>query len=210
VREQCRGRKPLIIDEFGLGSLENMRALMETIRETGIVGGLLWSIRSHRRDGGWYYHNEGGTPVNSFHVPGFATGQGWDEIPLLGLLREQAYAIRGIPVPPVQPPSPAPVLLPLGKGLTWRGSAGARFYVLERASGPGGPWTQVAGDLIDSTVTDVKAYERGFEEAVRAGDELYHDGSLPAGTTVHYRLKAVNEAGASAYSPVLSFTPVQP
>ncbi len=109
-----QGKKPLMIDEFGLGSTENLRALMKTIRETKIVGGLLWSIRGHRRDGGWYYHNEGGTPVNSFHVPGFSNGFTYDESRLLDLLRKEAYAIRGIPVPPIEKPSVKPVLFVKG------------------------------------------------------------------------------------------------
>ena len=87
---QCKGKKPLIIDEFGLGSTENLRELMKTIRESNIAGGLMWSIRSHRRDGGWYYHNEGGTPVSSFHIPGFSAGFGNDEIKILELLRKEA------------------------------------------------------------------------------------------------------------------------
>jgi len=210
LREQCRGRKPLMIDEFGLGSLENIQSLMVTIRETGIVGGLLWSIRSHRRDGGWYYHNEGGTTVNSFHVPGFSAGKAYDEVPMLGLLRKEAYAIRGLPVPPALPPAPAPVLLPLGGGLSWRGSAGASTYLLERASSPTGPWVVLAHDLVDSVITDVKSYERTFEDAGRAGAELYRDASAPAGVTSYYRLKALNEAGESSYSPVLALPSVQP
>ena len=51
-REECKGKKPLVVDEFGLASPDNVNALMDTIREDGISGGLMWSIRSHRRDGG--------------------------------------------------------------------------------------------------------------------------------------------------------------
>ena len=78
-REECKGKKALVVDEFGLGSTENLTSLMDTICNSGISGGLLWSIRSHGRDGGWYYHNEGGTKVNSFHVPGYADGFHYDE-----------------------------------------------------------------------------------------------------------------------------------
>ena len=88
---------------------------MEVIRtDESIVGGLLWSIRSHRRDGGWYYHNEGGTPVNSFHVPGFASGFEYEETRLLDLLRAEAYHIRGEGNSGFQKPSPAPVLIKKG------------------------------------------------------------------------------------------------
>jgi mannan endo-1,4-beta-mannosidase len=95
AREQCRGRKPLMIDEFGLGSFENVVELMDTMIEEDLVGGLMWSIRSHRRDGGWYYHNEGGTPVNSFHFPGFANGYTFEETRFMEALRERAFRNPG-------------------------------------------------------------------------------------------------------------------
>lgn len=204
LREQCRGRKPLMIDEFGLGSVENQRELMRTIREEGIVGGLMWSIRSHRRDGGWYYHNEGGTPVNSFHVPGFSVGFAYEETRLLDLLRAEAYAIRGLPVPPVAKPSPAPVLLRLGDGFTWRGSTGASSYVLERSDTANGPWTVIARDLADSVIADAKSYEANFDASPRTTAVLHVDETAPAGRTLHYRIKGVNLGGETDYSPVLT------
>lgn len=178
-RAETRGRKPLIIDEFGLGSLETIGQLMRTIREDGIVGGLLWGIRGHRRDGGFFCHNEGGTPVNSYHWPGFATGHGYHERRILDLLRTQAYAIRGEALPPLPKPSPAPVLRRAGPGFTWRGSTGASSYTLERAAAANGPWQSLAAGLEDSVIADVRAYE---EQKVSAPDVLYVDESAPAGT----------------------------
>lgn len=201
-RAQCRGRKPLIIDEFGLGSVETQRALMRTIREEGIVGGLMWSIRSHRRDGGWYYHNEGGTPVNSFHVPGFTAGFAYGETRLLDLLRSEAYAIRGLQVPPITKPSPAPILFRAGDGFTWRGSTGASSYVLERAESVAGPWLVIARDLEDSVVADAKTYENSFSSSPQPPLALYHDEAAPAGKSLYYRLKGLNRAGETDYSPV--------
>ena len=202
ARAECRGRKPLIIDEFGLGSVENQRALMREIRETGIAGGLMWSIRGHRRDGGWYYHNEGGTPVNSFHVPGFAAGFAYQETRILDLLRTEAYAIRGEPVPPLAAPAPAPVLFRSRDGLTWRGSTGASSYVLERAESATGPWTPIARDLADSVVADARSFESSPAAAFPV--TLYTDETAPAGRPHFYRIKGVNLAGETDYSPVLS------
>lgn len=200
-REMCKGKKPLIVDEFGLGGTENLRELMKTIREENIVGGLMWSIRSHRRDGGWYYHNEGGTPVNSFHVPGFAVGFTYEETRLLDLLRSEAYAIRNLPVPAVQKPSPAPILYAQGAGLTWRGSTGASTYTLERADTKKGPWKVIAIDLVDSVIADVV----NFEPTDLASEPLvlYYDENKIQGKTYFYRLKGVNIAGETEYSPVL-------
>lgn len=197
-RALCKGKKPLMVDEFGLGSYENQKALMETIRTEGIVGGLMWSIRSHRRDGGWYYHNEGGTPVNSFHVPGFAAGYAYEETRLLDLLRKEAYAIRGMVVPPAEKPTPAPVLMAKGAGFTWRGSTGAASYTMERATQPAGPWEVIAVGLEDSVIADVKTFEPSQEASEAL--VLYHDELRPRDQTCYYRIKGVNVAGATDYS----------
>jgi hypothetical protein len=202
-RAECRGKKPLIIDEFGLGSFETIRQLMQTIREDGLTGGLLWGIRGHRRDGGFYYHNEGGTPVNSYHWPGFATGRGYDERPMLDLLRAEAYAIRGEALPPLPKPSPAPVLLRAGAGFTWRGSTGASSYTIERAGAVDGPWHCLASGLADSVVADVAAYESGKDPAPVV---LFFDEKAPVGARLFYRVKAVNAAGETGYSNVVEST----
>lgn len=206
-REALRGLKPLVVDELGLASYANLRALLEAIRETGIAGGLLWGIRGHRRDGGWYYHNEGGTPVNSYHPPGFPAGHAYEERRTLDLLRREAWAIRGRPVPPVEKPTGTPELLPLAEGFTWRGCAGASAYRLERAPKADGPWEVVATGLHDSVIADVKALEAAGASAPTV---LWHDERAAPGETWFYRLQAYNEAGTTPYSPVLARTAPPP
>lgn len=203
-KDQTRGRKPLVVDEFGLGSTDNLRSLMETIRTEDISGGLLWSIRSHRRDGGWYYHNEGGTPVNSFHVPGFAVGAAYEETRLLDLLKSEAYGIGGIAAKPVSKPSPEPVLMRHADGFTWRGSTGAASYTIERSETRNGPFKVIAVGLQDAIVADVAS----FESSDKAAEPLvlYYDESAVKGQTYFYRIKAINLAGESPYSPVLQVT----
>jgi len=200
-RQECKGKKPLIVDEFGLGSTENLRELMKTIREEGIVGGLMWSIRGHRRDGGWYYHNEGGTPVNSFHYPGFAVGFDYEETRLLDLLRTEAYLIRGIPVPATLLPYPAPVLMKKGNGFTWRGSTGSAYYTIERSETTDGRWEILATGLHDSIIQDVK----NFENTPRSSEALilFYDESKVRGKTYYYRIKGLNTAGETDYSNIL-------
>ena len=201
-RNLCKGKKALIVDEFGLGATENLRSLMNTIRDDGIVGGLMWSIRCHRRDGGWYYHSETGTAFNSFHVPGFAAGFAFDETRLLDLLRSEAYLIRNQEPPPLALPSPAPVLIQQGDGFAWRGSTGAASYTLERAENQDGPWTVLAVSLQDSVIADVAEFE-GTPSAAQAL-RLYTDESRRPGNHSFYRLKALNAAGETGYSNVLS------
>jgi len=201
---ECRGKKPLIVDEFGLGTVPNLRVLMRTIREEGIVGGLLWSLRVHRRDGGFYYHNEGGTPINSFHFPGFGAGHDYQETQLLDLVRAEAFAIRGLTPPPLTPPTPAPILFRSRGGFTWRGSTGASHYAMERATSAAGPWTVVADALPDSVISNVKDFEAsGDSQPV----PLWFDEFLLVGQTYFYRVRGFNAAGVTDYSPVLRVGP---
>ena len=202
-RLQCKGKKPLIIDEFGLGNTENLRSLMKTIREENIAGGLMWSIRSHRRDGGWYYHSEGEANVNSFHVPGFSDGYKYEETRLLDLLRTEAYQIRGLAIPEVKKPDYSPVLLLNGKGFTWRGSTGAAYYIMERAESINGPWKIIASGLEDSVISDVLNFE-GTPEASQPLT-LYYDETRESGKTYYYRLKGENTGGSSGYSNILKY-----
>jgi hypothetical protein len=177
---------------------------MKTIREEGMVGGLLWSLRCHRRDGGFMVHNEGGTPINSYHFAGFGSGQEYQETQLLDLVRTEAFAIRGLPVPPPTPPAPAPVLFRAHGGFTWRGATGARFYAIERSLHPDGPWEVRATGLQDSVVAHAKELEESGDPTPVA---LWFDEDAVAGSIYYYRIRGFNAAGASEYSPVFSCPP---
>lgn len=200
-RRECKGRKALVVDEFGLASFDNIQSLVNEIIEDGISGGLMWSVRSHRRDGGWYYHNEGGTNVNSFHVPGFAVGFAFNETKLLDFMRCQAFRMRGQNLPPSLPPSSAPILMARTDGFTWRGATGAATYTIERAENPDGPWAVLAVGLQDSVIADVASFEG--TPAASQPLTLYSDESRVPGRKYYYRIKGVNAAGESAYSNVL-------
>ena len=105
----------------------------------------------------------------------------------MGLMRREAFAIRGLPVSEVPAPAP-PVLLPVtGAGaICWQGSVGATSYVVERAPKKSGPW-RVAGDGIDESFTQ---YRPEFsDEAVGKG-------------TWCYRVCARNGTGVSSPSNV--------
>jgi mannan endo-1,4-beta-mannosidase len=201
VWSEAAGYKPVIIDEFGMDGERNLEALMDAIKESGISGGLLWSIRSHRRDGGFYYHNEAGTRWNSYHWPGFSAGESYDEIPLLMSVRRNAYAIRRLSPPPLPAPTDAPVLFPVqppGK-LRWRGCTGASGYDIARALEPDGPWTVIAKNVPDVVITNVIAFENSQGNGPR--DFYGDDASLP-NQNYYYRLRGRNNLGVTAWSNV--------
>ena len=127
-----------------------MLEVIDTIIAEGISGGLIWSLRFHTRDGGFYWHHEpsGGDLFKAYHWPGFPSGSAYDEQNFLALVRDKAYAIRGEPMPPLPVPA-APTLLEVTSGgmITWQGSAGASRYDIERTDSPAGRWQVVGKDI---------------------------------------------------------------
>jgi mannan endo-1,4-beta-mannosidase len=185
------GRKPYVIGEFGFVSTPAIARILDTIVASRIAGALVWSLRSHRREGGFYWHSEpfGGGVYKAYHWPGFASGEPYDERGLLALMRDRAYAIRGEPAPPVEAATTA-LLLPIDDPahISWQGSVGAASYAVERASAANGPWTTLA---------------EGIDDADTQYRPLFVDTSAPVGTTVFYRVRARNSAGLSAFSNVV-------
>jgi hypothetical protein len=198
---KLKGQRPLLIGEFGpyidgkmftqanvVGRLREFLDYCES--EPAIPGALLWSMYFHHQEGGFYWHQIMTYPaVWSYHWPGFASAEAQREQGIMAAMRESAYRIQGLPLPPLPVPD-APELLPIGATplLTWRGSAGASGYDIERAAAPAGPWTLVAGNVCDADV----AYR-----------PLYSDTTAPVGQSCYYRVAARNAAGASRPSNVV-------
>jgi hypothetical protein len=188
--ELVKGKKPYIEGEFGFVSTAEMEETMQTIMETGMSGGLLWSLRFRNRDGGFYWHGEpglGGYKYKGFHWPGSSLNAAYDELHLMALVRSNAFAIRGLPLPPIPVPA-SPHLLPVldAAAISWQGSVGAASYTVERAPAAGGPWT-VAGDGIDESFVQYRP--------------LFADESVPGGDWF-YRVLAKNAAGSSEPSNI--------
>ncbi len=186
----ARGKKPYIIGEFGFASTPQMAATLQTICDSGITGGMLWSLRFRDRDGGFYWHSEphGASLYKAFHWPGSALGSPYDEIELMDLVRSNAYAIRGLPVPPVPVPAP-PKLLPISDAaaISWQGSVGASGYQVERAAARDGDW-QVIATNVDEAFTQYRPQ--------------FSDETAPAGHW-YYRVRAQNTSGVSEPSNVV-------
>jgi len=192
---KAKGKKPYVVGEFGFVSTAQMADAMKTIMDNGMSGGLLWSLRFHDRDGGFYWHSEpdGGDLYKAFHWPGSPVGAGYDEISLMALVRSNAYKIRGLTAPSIPAPAP-PILLPITDpgAISWQGSVGAASYTVERAAEPSGPW-KVVGNGIDES--SVQYYP------------LFADESVPPGEWF-YRVLAKNQSGVSKPSNVVGPVPV--
>lgn len=184
------GKKPYIVGEFGFFDTATMLSAMQAIMDSPVSGGLLWSLRFRNRDGGFYWHSEpdGGNRYKAFHWPGSPIGDPYDEISLLETVRSNAFAIRGLPVPPITIAAP-PKLLPITDpaAIAWQGSVGATYYQVERAPAESGPWQIVASDV---------------DEAFAQYRPDFSDENVPSGKW-YYRVRAKNSAGLSEPSNVV-------
>lgn len=194
---RARGKKPYHVGEFGFLPTGSLMAVIDTVMARGLTGAMLWSIRCHNRDGGFYWHHEpaGGDLFKAYHWPGFAIGEPYDERRLLYLLRERAYRIRGLlmipgqTAPPLPQPSP-PHLLKVSEGglLTWRGSTGADDYQIERSYLTPEHWQVIATGVSDAQVQ----YH-----------PLYSDETAYPLYSYFYRIVARNGSGVSEPSNVV-------
>ncbi|NLS96743.1 MAG: hypothetical protein GXX96_31805 [Planctomycetaceae bacterium] len=198
---KLKGERPLYIGEFGPyidgkmfthdNVVDRLQEFLDFVQaEPEISGALIWSMYFHHQDGGFYWHQIMTYPaVWSYHWPGFPSADAQREQGIMKAMREAAFKIQGLPVPPVPVPD-APVLLPIGGVplLTWRGSAGASGYDIQRAPAADGPWATLAENVCDGDI----AYR-----------PLFSDTTARAGQTCFYRVIARNESGPSAPSNVV-------
>ena len=199
--EQIQGQRPFFVGEFGpyidnkVLTRENVEEQLKTflnicVETPGVSGALLWSMYFHHRNGGYYWHQIFTYPsVWSYHFPGFASADAQAEVGIMREMREAAFRIQGVAVPQADAPD-APEVLPFKDVplFSWRGSAGAEGYDIERASGRDGPWQVLAENASDAEV----AYR-----------PLFSDETAKAGEVWFYRVTARNAGGKSPPSNVV-------
>ncbi len=186
------GKKPYILGELGFESTTAHKNVYDyIISEKQIAGALNWSIRSHREEGGFYWHSEpvGHDLYKAYHWPGFPSGYNYDETGLLNLMREKAYEISGEPLPALKAPK-APKLLPIENAyeISWQGSVGASGYNIERSESENGPWNVIAQNVSDAAVQYVA---------------LFNDKTVEIGKSYYYRVEAINSTGISPKSNII-------
>lgn len=189
-RERSKGKKAFIVGEFGHEDPTVNVNLLKEIIKNGSTGAMLWSLRYHNKDGGFYFQGDP-EDCNASHA------YFWPESPIraggaaeikMNALRECAYAIAGKPIPTIPTPT-APILLPISSvtDIRWRGSVGATSYILERSTTENGPWEVVEDHIVEYTVPFIP----------------YSD-TPPSAGLYYYRMRAVNLSGQSEPSNIES------
>lgn len=186
-RKEIGGKKVYIVGEFGFIPPAEIEKVLDTVIAEGLSGAMIWSLRFHNRDGGFYWHSEpaSNSLYNPYHYPGFPSGAGWNETATLKVMRAKAFKIRDIAEPSMEIPKP-PTLLRVSSGhISWQGSVGASLYDVERATQPNGPWSVAGKDIDDTWIR----YRPLFSDPGTVSDPRYF-----------YRVRAKNVAGSSAPS----------
>jgi hypothetical protein len=222
---QTKGKKPYFVGEFGFVETPHIAAAIQAVIDDGISGALLWSLRMHRREGGFYWHMEVGTGRNiykAFHWPGFSSGDRYDERVVMRLMREKAHEIRGIELPPLEVPPP-PKLLPIERvsAISWQGSAGAESYNVWRAE-EGGMDDPVrrrsstvygargtSTDKIDGRTVQWTMIASDVSDAEVQYRSLYNDDKAEPGKRYLYLVTARNASGESAPSNIVGPVTIQ-
>lgn len=192
-REMAKNKKPYILGEFGLYTTQApVEALFNAALQNGTSGIMIWSLRPHKEDGGFFWHDENPGNWASYHWPGFSSGDYYSETPIIRTVFKYAHYMKVndkdkvAAVPDIPAPVNAPVLFPITSvaDIHWQGSVGASGYEVQRSE-DGQNWTMVTHD---------------FSDGGRAGTPSFHDEQALSGVTYSYRVRGVNESGTSEWS----------
>jgi hypothetical protein len=184
-RELTKGKKPYFVGEFGYINPQDAKTLVDTVINNGVSGIMIWSLRFHTRDGGFYQHIEN-YGVGSYRFPGFASGGIYHEKEIVDFMRKSAYTIDGQPELPLPVPDP-PTMLDINDiyHISWQGSAGASSYAMQRKTASTDQWQNIA-----DSVSDADAVFR----------PLFEDTTAKLGKSYYYRVIAENSSGVSVPS----------
>jgi hypothetical protein len=187
-KELTVGKKPYFVGEFGLAPTPLIKKIVDTVITSNITGIMIWSLRFHNNEGGFYMHAEN-TGSGPYRWPGFGSGEMYDEKNVINFMREKAFEIDGKKMLPVEKPEP-PELLDINDvyAISWRGSTGAYAYKIERKDESSDIWGVIADSISDAD----KSY-----------NSLFIDTTAELSKKYYYRTRAFNSAGLSDYSNIV-------
>ena len=151
--------KVFVIGEFGFDYWVCNTLYDMSVKDKRVAGALIWSLRYHSRDGGFYTHSEG-PKYWSYHAPGFPTAQGFgdDDLNMAPLVRKYGLLMEGksentpFPKPAVgRPIEDDSSINPTA--LRWFGSSWAARYMIYRRQSTEN-YSKSAWKLLSSTVMD--------------------------------------------------------
>jgi len=181
-KELSKNKKPYFVGEFGLTAPANIKAIVDSAINDDVSGIMIWSLRFHNRDGGFYMHreNNGNGP---FRFPGFQSGEVYNEKEIIDFMRTRAFEVDGVKVPKIPIPA-APILLDIKDiyNISWQGSVGASSYKLQRRESNSNNWITLSDKIVDADA----AYKPLFMDEAAEIDKEYF-----------YRVFAQNESGIS-------------
>ncbi len=143
--------KAYFYGEFNPSDKANTADIIQRTINSPAAGCMAWSLRFRTEIGGFYYHSDFNAASDSLHYPGFSSTKPADEAAIIQTLKEGAFAIRSMPVPP-EPVPDAPTLLTIQSpaAINWQGSTGAVSYDVQRRKGENGSWGTIATDISDA------------------------------------------------------------
>ncbi|KAJ3053948.1 hypothetical protein HK097_003021 [Rhizophlyctis rosea] len=184
----CVGKgKAFFVGEFGLKNPESYDAIYKaTADNENVAGALIWSLRFHSYEGGWYHHSEDGG-YWAYHAPGFDESHGFskEERNTIEAMRKGAARINGVNDNGHPTPS-RPYLRPDIKHdyIRFVGAAWGQKYSLWRAEGGDSSlnWgsAPVKSDIWDN---------------VESGQFSLKDDGAEGGKTYYYCVQAHNKDG---------------
>jgi len=190
--EKCKGKKPLLIGEFGIAPHEEMLDLCERIVAAKGTGGLVWSLRQHEAHGGFRSHLEGDSGFAAYHLPGFPSGDSYHEKEWLTGYQKLALSLSGLNP---ELPTRTPKLLPIETVLDirWQGVPFAQGYDIQKSHDQSN-WKFVGRGVSDASISQLS-----FRDFQPAGDSLqrgmfwpilFQDLKTEDGAECFYRLRA--------------------
>jgi len=193
-RMLSKGMKAFIIGEFGINITPNYEKLLDQVIDSGTSGALIWSLRAHNKNGGYYKHRET-VQYWAYHWPGSEKNNGYDEINVMKLMREKAFKIQGKFIPSVPKPDP-PILLDSSDVMkvNWKGSIGGFSYDIARKSE-----NDENFEIIETDISDMKQVE--------TEGPIFSDKTAKKGVKYYYRVRAKNQSGLSDWSNIIG--PIQ-